>query len=152
MSHSNDLEKYYDLIKKEKENGVQVIVNIHWGHEYHENPSQDQKDMAHSLIDSGADIIIGHYPHVIQPVEIYKNKAVFYSLGDFIFDQIGEKTNEGIGAGVILDRNKIGGFLFPYETKNYQPVLMSPQESKSFCDGYLSGVPDHNGCEFEIKS
>jgi poly-gamma-glutamate synthesis protein (capsule biosynthesis protein) len=64
-----------------------ITVFAHWGVEYETSESATQKREAHELIDAGADLIIGAHPHVIEPIEIYKGKAVFYSLGNFIFDQ-----------------------------------------------------------------
>lgn len=64
-----------------------VIVFVHWGSEYTHVPSDRQRLLAQDFIDAGADLIIGAHPHVVQPVEIYNNKAIFYSLGNFVFDQ-----------------------------------------------------------------
>lgn len=64
-----------------------IIVFIHWGIEHSTEASPDQRKLARALIDSGADIIIGHHPHVLQPHEQYKGKDIYYSLGNFIFDQ-----------------------------------------------------------------
>lgn len=151
-THSVDLSREYESIKNLKEYGNYVVVNIHWGYEYHDNPSRTQKDIGHALIDNGADLIIGHHPHIIQPVEIYKNKAIFYSLGNFIFDQAGPKTNEGIGVGTVFDNEDTKYFLFPYNIKNYQPTLLLSKQAMVFCDNYLSNIQNRNGCEFEISS
>ncbi len=151
-AHSNNLERYYDLIKREKENGNHVMVNIHWGYEYHSDPSQIQKDIAHSLIDSGADVIIGHHPHVIQPMEIYKNRPIFYSLGNFIFDQVGEKTDEGVGIGAVMSKDRAEYFIFPYAIKNYQPALFPAKQAETFCEKYLEDIKNRSTCSFEIKS
>ncbi|MGD0275642.1 MAG: CapA family protein [Syntrophales bacterium] len=62
-----------------------VIVNFHWGQEGSNYPSQSQIDFAHYSIDAGADLIIGHHPHVLQGVEKYKNGIIVYSLGNFLF-------------------------------------------------------------------
>jgi poly-gamma-glutamate synthesis protein (capsule biosynthesis protein) len=150
-AHSHDLEQYYNLIKKLKEADDYVVINIHWGNEYHAEPSQAQRDVAHSLVDNGADLVVGHHPHVIQPVEIYHNKAIFYSLGNFIFDQFGDKMDEGLGVGTVFGGGDIKYSLFPFGSKNFQPVIFSSGKAKSFCDRFLNGIPDHNGCEFEIK-
>ena len=64
-----------------------LIVSIHWGNEYLPNPEKWRVDLAHQLVDVGADIIHGHHPHVLQPKEIYQDKPIYYSLGNFIFDQ-----------------------------------------------------------------
>jgi len=150
--HSADLTKYYELIEKLKKENDYLVVNIHWGYEYHDNPSQIQKNIAHSLIDSGADLIIGHHPHIIQPMEVYKNKAIFYSLGNFIFDQIGEDTNNGFGVGTVFSEENVQFYLFPYNIKNYQPTLLLPEQANVFCKKYLSNAPNMNGCYFDMKS
>ena len=64
-----------------------VIVSMHHGIEYMPKPSKDQVAFAHAAIDAGADLVIGHHPHVIQPVERYRGREIFYSLGNFVFDQ-----------------------------------------------------------------
>ena len=62
------------------------LLSFHWGNEYINIPSHEQISLAHSVIDYGADVIIGHHPHVIQPIERYKNGIIIYSLGNFVFD------------------------------------------------------------------
>lgn len=62
-----------------------VIVLPHWGREFTDFPTIENREKAYSWIDSGADLIIGHHPHVIQGKEIYKNKKIYYSLGNYIF-------------------------------------------------------------------
>src|SRR5690606_14983682 len=64
-----------------------IIVMPHWGIEYEHVPRSSQIERAHSWIDNGADAVIGMHPHVIQSFEIYNNKPIFYSLGNFLFDQ-----------------------------------------------------------------
>ena len=76
-----------------------VLVNIHWGYEYKDYPSKAQKQLAHSLIDHGADAIIGHHPHVLQGIEVYKEKPILYSLGNFVF-LLGSK--EASNSGIFL--------------------------------------------------
>lgn len=64
-----------------------VLVSIHWGTEYIHIPTKAQIAWAHAMIDAGADLIIGHHPHVLQSIEIYGNRVILYSLGNFVFDQ-----------------------------------------------------------------
>jgi len=87
-----------DLGHMKQENGADVIiVSMHAGIEYTRHPSQQQIDFAHAAIDAGADAVIGHHPHWIQDIEIYKNKPIFYSLGNFVFDQMfSSETREGL--------------------------------------------------------
>ena len=63
------------------------IVYVHWGTEYEAMHSRFQEELAQRLIDAGADAVIGHHPHVVQDIALYKNVPIFYSLGNFIFDQ-----------------------------------------------------------------
>ena len=63
-----------------------------------------QKQQAYQLIDAGADVIIGHHPHTIQTVELYKEKPIYYSIGNFIFDQ--KKTINSKGLMIQLNVNK----------------------------------------------
>lgn len=64
-----------------------VIVSVHWGGEYQAAPSPRQKLVAQALAHAGADLVIGHGPHVLQPVEWVGRTLVAYSLGNFLFDQ-----------------------------------------------------------------
>lgn len=72
-----------------------LIVSMHWGDEYQHSPSPAIIGYAHAIIDSGADIIIGNHPHVIQEGEIYHGKHIVYSLGNFVFDQPWVETKKG---------------------------------------------------------
>jgi hypothetical protein len=73
-----------------------VIVSIHWGSELLEWQNKDQREAARWLIHQGADMIIGHHPHVIQKPEIIEGKPVFFSLGNLVFDQKYPSTKEGL--------------------------------------------------------
>ncbi|MGH4118433.1 CapA family protein [Clostridium sp.] len=73
-----------DILELKKTNSV-VVINFHWGMERQYYPLDQQKELAHFAIDNGADIILGHHPHVIQGIEQYKNRIIAYSLGNFAF-------------------------------------------------------------------
>ncbi|NLK20859.1 MAG: CapA family protein [Epulopiscium sp.] len=62
-----------------------LAVIPHWGVEYATVPEENQRELAHAMIDAGADVIIGHHPHVLQGIEFYKDKPILYSIGNFIF-------------------------------------------------------------------
>jgi len=91
-----------------KSNGADFkILNFHWGNEYVHVPSIAQRRMAYNFIENGADVIVGHHPHVIQPYEKYKNGHVFYSLGNFMFDYIHSKViSIGLVASVEINTTK----------------------------------------------
>jgi hypothetical protein len=67
--------------------GAFAVAFLHWGLENSTCPSPQQRAEAQLLVDSGADAVIGHHPHVVQSIEIYQGKPVFYSIGNFVFDQ-----------------------------------------------------------------
>ncbi|GHU83874.1 hypothetical protein FACS1894196_4450 [Clostridia bacterium] len=62
-----------------------VIVSMHWGREEHATPTAEQLKLGPALMDAGADIVFGHGPHVLQPMEIYGGKPILYSLANFVF-------------------------------------------------------------------
>ena len=63
-----------------------VIPFMHWGWEREPNPSERQRQLARSMIDAGADVVVGGHPHVTQGAEYYRGKLIVYSLGNFVFD------------------------------------------------------------------
>jgi poly-gamma-glutamate capsule biosynthesis protein CapA/YwtB (metallophosphatase superfamily) len=71
-----------------------VIVSLHWGIEYKPHAGQEQRKLAHQLVDAGADLILGHHPHVIQGLELYRNRLIAYSFGDFVWDHYSRETGE----------------------------------------------------------
>ncbi len=84
-----------------------VVVCPHWGVEYAAKPSRDQVDLAHQMIDAGADLIVGSHPHVTQPLENYSGHWIAYSLGNFIFDQESPATHRGLLLKVTVQGRKI---------------------------------------------
>lgn len=63
-----------------------VVTSFHWGSSQSRTLTLSQKAAAHAAIDSGSDIVIGHHPHIIQGIEIYRDKPIFYALGNFVLD------------------------------------------------------------------
>jgi poly-gamma-glutamate synthesis protein (capsule biosynthesis protein) len=85
-----------------------VVVSMHGGIEYVRLPNETQIAAAHSAIDGGADLVIGHHPHWVQNAEKYKDKWIFYSLGNFVFDQMWSKeTREGLALSVKASKKSI---------------------------------------------
>lgn len=81
-----------DITKLKKEVDF-IILQLHWGQEEIPYPKPEDIEIAHKLIDSGVDLIIGHHAHVIQSIEKYKGKYIFYGLGNFIFPDLNLHAN-----------------------------------------------------------
>ncbi|RKW22630.1 CapA family protein [Candidatus Gracilibacteria bacterium] len=91
-------------LKLMKENNCNFkIISLHWGIEYIENPLKNQEKLAHEIIDAGADLILGHHTHILGKIEQYKGKMIYYSLGNFIFDQDWGKTTNETGVDYKFD-------------------------------------------------
>lgn len=113
----NEVALFYQ-IKEAKTNADVVILIIHGGHETYEYPSLRMKQLYRWFIDLGVDAVIGHHTHCFSGYEIYKEKPIVYSLGNFIFDR--KKGNSswyhGVAAVVsIINKNQIGLTLVPFK-------------------------------------
>lgn len=107
---------------------------IHWGDEYAESNNEAQKKLAEFLIDNGIDAVIGHHPHVVQNIEEYNGKPIFYSLGNFVFDQYWTSAvQEGFLIGVTFEKKKVTYELIPYDMleKRSVPKLRTAEKRAS---------------------
>lgn len=94
-------------IKNAKQNGFLPIVYTHWGQEY-KKTQEALVPLAHSFIDVGAEVVIGSHPHVVGDIEEYGGKKIFYSLGNFIFDQyFNENVRNGILVEIVFGKNGV---------------------------------------------
>jgi len=110
-----------------------LIISLHWGFEYQLNCSLAQEKLAHRIIEAGADLIIGHHPHVVQNIEKYKERLIFYSLGNFIFDQyFSRETQEGLAVGLEIYPGELVFNLFPLQIDLSKPSLMKRDRSNDF--------------------
>jgi hypothetical protein len=111
---------------------IPLILYLHWGLEYQLAPDERQTDMAHMLIDHGADMIIGHHPHVFQGVEYYNGKPVVYSLGNFVADAYLPNTTKGMIARIrIIEQTPQLSFV-PIDLSAYLPVKMSLSDQEKY--------------------
>ena len=83
-----DIKTAVEIVRETKATSHHVIVSIHWGEERFRFPSPKQVDEARALIEAGASAVLGHHPHVIQGVEIYKGRPIAYSLGNFLANKV----------------------------------------------------------------
>lgn len=103
-----------------------LVVCFHWGREFDFFPNEDQKIAAHIAVDNGADIVIGHHPHVYQGIEEYNGKYIFYSLGNFVFDkQIPPGTDESYILNIYLRKGELEKIdLIPVKINYCQPKVI----------------------------
>lgn len=119
------------ILKYKKKNPKDyVIVVLHWGAEYQTIPSPIQRIKAKKLINAGCDAIIGHHPHVIQPMGYIDNKPVFYSLGNFIFDSTKPNTNTGLMVQFEITKKKITFIEHKIKITNCRPELIEFSSKK----------------------
>jgi len=128
-------EEISEILSGLKDNSDFIIVNVHWGNEYEHNYNLIQQELAHLFIESGADLVIGHHPHVIQGLEVYQDKLIFYSLGNFVFDQyFSVDTQQGLAVGVELSGDKQTYFLLPVESNLSQVNLMDNEKKNELLE------------------
>ncbi len=102
VARVEDLDRLAAAVKTAKTQSDFVLVTMHAGVEYTRNPNKLHVDFAHAAVDAGADIVIGAHPHWIQTTEQYKGRWIFYSLGNFIFDQHDPETHRGMTLRITL--------------------------------------------------
>lgn len=137
-----------EIARLKQEEGVNAVVfTFHGGSEYGARHNKIQANSAHYMIDAGADLVIGHHPHVVQGMEIYNNRTICYSLGNFSFG--GNKKVRALETVVVdaaLTFDDQGNYLgqqltlYPanvsgtYPENNYQPVLVSGEAAQDVMD------------------
>lgn len=141
------------LINRAEQEADFTVLNIHWGAEYQLTSHPRQRELAHKSIDIGVDLIIGHHSHVVQEIEIYKDRPIFYSLGNFVFDQyFSEPTQQGLAVGTVFYPNKISIYLFPLEGQKSEVDLMSNERAFGMIERILPKVYNDlvNPFHFEV--
>jgi poly-gamma-glutamate capsule biosynthesis protein CapA/YwtB (metallophosphatase superfamily) len=116
-----------------------VIVCLHWGVEYAPRPGRSQMELAHRMIDAGADLVVGGHPHVVQPCEFYHGHWIAYSLGNFVFDQHWPSTHHGLMLKVTLTDKKVTDAVpVPITIDDSFQAFVSPPEEPSKLAGHKS--------------
>jgi poly-gamma-glutamate synthesis protein (capsule biosynthesis protein) len=101
-----------------------VVVNYHWGQELADRPADWQVELARFTIDQGADLIVGHHPHVLQGAEVYKGRPIVYSLGNFIFGGNSRTDYDTAVLQVALKDQQMKVEFLPVEVRGYQPKVV----------------------------
>jgi len=124
-----DLPKMKTSIERARADADIVVVSFHFGDEYQKEPNDYQQKVARAAIDFGADLVVGHHPHVVEPLERYERGLIAYSLGNFIFDQnFSEETMSGALLDVSVEHKAIrDATLLPVSLNSYyQPHVGNP--------------------------
>ena len=147
-----DLSLIKQDVEKAKALSDVVVVSMHWGNEYETEPNQMQLDLANELSDMGVDIIIGHHPHVLQPMDWIQRvdgsrTFVMYSLGNFLSAQDGlERMTGGIGGIEITKTTSSGKSVISLSNPSFIPTYAYNKNKRNFSiipmvqlnDSYLS--------------
>ncbi|MEH7154897.1 CapA family protein [Neobacillus drentensis] len=151
-------------IKELRAQGAQIIlVHYHWGSERHYAPDSSQQSLARYTIDSGADLILGHHPHVVQGIEEYKGKFIVYSLGNFMFggnknpsdkDTFVFQQTFHLKNGVLSDAKEINVVPFSISSvssrNDYQPTLLTGSEKKRVKQKIIDGSNQIKGSDWLV--
>lgn len=120
-------------IKKSAKTNDYTIVYIHWNEEFADYPEEYARTMAKKMIDAGADIIIGSHSHTLMGIEYYKNKPIYYSLGNFVFNRStrgGDNTLLSMMVHFEIQGSKITSRITPVKIIQGQPNLMDKKYNK----------------------
>jgi len=135
-----DLDRATEAVAAASRRADAVIASIHWGYEYQSRVDPAQRDITHVLLEAGADLVLGHHPHVVQgteldlreppqPPEVSRYRFVAYSLGNFLFDQQQGKTREGLALRAFFDDKGLRAVqAFPVRA-GPNPRLLAPDEA-----------------------
>ena len=108
---------------KTKKPACYVVVVLHWGLEYQSQPTIGQRRDAYRLIDAGADVLVGHHPHVVQKEELYQSKPIFYSLGNFVFDPIQPEAKKSRLLQLVFDKKTVSYHVIEIIIEGCKPCL-----------------------------
>lgn len=115
-----------DLVERDigqlKRHVDHVVVTVHWGVPYEREPLPEDRLKARHFIDCGADIVVGHHPHIIQPLEIYRGRPVFYSIGNFAFGS-GNSRAESLLVCARFGAGRMDVEVYPVYVQNRDPRL-----------------------------
>jgi poly-gamma-glutamate synthesis protein (capsule biosynthesis protein) len=133
-----------------------VVVSLHWGIEQTSRPQGSQVALAHQIIDAGADAVVGHHPHWPQGIEIYRNRPVIYSLGNFINGYINPVEQDNIAvalyyAGPRLEKMKVIPLAGRNRQTRFQPYVLAGEHAYRFL-GFIKILTREFNTDMEIRN
>lgn len=147
-AYDPQLPEALEKIKEVKEKVDILIVSIHWGTELQTYPRDIDVVAAKKIVDAGADVIMGHHPHVLQGVEVYKGKPIFYSLGNFVFGVKSELTSSTMIAQVNIINGRVDSLkIIPHKIVGGRPTPYSEEEKLRKIE-YINELSNEWGIKF----
>ena len=156
-TNPEDVAAMQDDVRAAKKQADVVVVSWHWG----VSPTgggtgelvEYQMEMGHAAIDAGADLVVGHHPHLIQPIEVYKGKIIFYSIANLVHDLSDQHRNRA----TILARCRIRDrqirevtFMPGWISAENQPKYVKPSELPDVVK-HVEQVSSRFGSQFEVR-
>jgi poly-gamma-glutamate synthesis protein (capsule biosynthesis protein) len=129
---------FVEDISRARQQADYVIVSFHWGTEGKSEIQPYQRTIAHKAIDAGADVIIGHHPHVLRGIERYKTGIVFYSLGNFAFASKGRSADTAAMVRLRFSERKREVEILPLDVLHrrvgFQPQTVSGKQASGIIE------------------
>jgi poly-gamma-glutamate capsule biosynthesis protein CapA/YwtB (metallophosphatase superfamily) len=158
IPNAADVDALRQDIAAARERGDVVVVSWHWGISPYSGGKGElvgyQREMAHFAVDAGADLVVGHHPHLVQPIEVYKGRTIFYSLANFVHDgpSFRSKNQDTILARCRIRNSKISEVCFVPGRINEQnqPELLNPADAPELLS-HVREVSAAFGTGFQIR-
>jgi poly-gamma-glutamate synthesis protein (capsule biosynthesis protein) len=146
-----DHDRVASAIRDAKAKSDYVVASFHWGMELATSPDADQRGLAHLAVDSGADLVLGHHPHVVQGLELYRNRLIAYSLGNFIFSPPREISSKTFAVMAVLGpEGLVQAKIVPMFISACRPVIVSGGAATSWL-GTVAGYCRELGTGMTIR-
>ena len=147
-----DHDRVASAIKDAKSKSDFVVASFHWGIELATSPDGDQRELAHLAVDSGADLVLGHHPHVVQGLELYRNRLIAYSLGNFIFSPPREISSKTFAVMAVLGpEGLVQAKIVPMYISACRPVIVSGSAAASWL-GTVAGYCRELGTGMTVRN
>ncbi len=141
---TTDRERVADTIKRARRSADYVVASFHWGIELATSPDQSQRSLAHLAVDSGADLVIGHHSHVVQGLELYRNRLIAYSLGNYVFSPPREISSKTLTLVALLSPSGLAQVkVVPTVISGCRPVIQAGTPAAAWLStvaGYCRGL------------
>ena len=108
---------------KQADSTAIVIVSLHWGGEHTMQPVPRQRMEAHQLMMAGADVLVCHHTHTLQTIEDFRGKRIYYSIGNFIFDQSKSMNSRACMVKLVIDRDSFTVETIPVDIRGCVPYI-----------------------------